>query len=407
MRNFFTNRRTFLVLGGLAACIVIFNRCIGDTGKKPLAVIHPSGKRYAGTDACRSCHQAICDSFQSTVHYLTSCIAGEKYIKGSFEQGKNEFVYDADRKVVMEQHGGGLFQTAYIRGRKERSERFDIVVGSGKKGQTYLYWKGRELYQLPVSYFAGSHSWANSPGFSMDRISFGRNIEARCMECHATYAKEMISSEYDPGQIIYGVSCERCHGPAAEHVEFHEQNPTAQKGKYIVNPAKLQRLRSLNVCALCHSGNMVRMRDAFSFLPGDDLSRYFIADTAHIDSSRLDVHANQYGLLTASKCFRMSETMTCSTCHNTHVKESGNLEVYAIKCMQCHTEGKHNGCSLQPPAGYSMSANCVNCHMPVKASKNLALLLEGKANPTPELVRSHLIAVYPAESKRLLMTKGQ
>jgi hypothetical protein len=35
----------------------------------------------------------------------------------------------------------------------EHTERFDYVIGSGGKGQTYLYWKGDLLFQLPVSYW--------------------------------------------------------------------------------------------------------------------------------------------------------------------------------------------------------------------------------------------------------------
>jgi hypothetical protein len=34
------------------------------------------------------------------------------------------------------------------------SEQFGVVVGSGEKGQTYLYWSDDQLFQLPVSYWA-------------------------------------------------------------------------------------------------------------------------------------------------------------------------------------------------------------------------------------------------------------
>jgi hypothetical protein len=57
---------------------------------------------------------------------------------------------------------------------------------------------------------------------------------------------------------------------------------------------------------------------------------------------------------------------------------------------------------MQPPAGFSMEANCVNCHMPVKESKNLSLLVNAGSAAAPELVRSHLIGVYPAETKKVL-----
>ena len=84
--------------------------------------------------------------------------------------------------------------------------------------------------------------------------------------------------------------------------------------------------------------------------------------------------------------------MTCNSCHNTHVKENGNLAAYAPKCMNCHNQSNHNFCTLQPQAGFSMEANCINCHMPQMDSKNIIMSL------SPELVRTHRIGIYPGES---------
>jgi hypothetical protein len=399
MSSSFSRRRIFLVTGLILTCILVLTQCIQDKPRDAVVIMRPDGQRYAGDDACRSCHRAICDSFISTAHFLTSRVSGKKYIKGSFEEGKNEFVFDAHRKVVMEEKDGRLFQTDYLDGRPVQTERFDIVMGSGKKGQTYLYWKDKELYQLPISYFTSSHSWANSPGYAADKPSFGRPIEARCLECHTGYAQSISDDEYVRDHIIYGV---RCHGPAGKHVDYQLQHPGGRLGKFIVNPSSLSRQQNLDVCALCHSGVMGSRRSAFSFLPGDTLDHFFDRNTAHIDSVNLDVHANQYGLLTASKCFRISGTMTCTTCHNTHVKENGDMAVYGQKCMACHEPAKHNFCTMTPPPGFPMTANCVNCHMPVRASKNLTLLVAGRAAPSPERVRSHRIAIYPDVTEMVL-----
>lgn len=395
-------RRILLVTGIILAAVILFTRCIRDGTGDTKPIVHPNGQRYAGDEACRACHKAICDSFLRTAHYLTSRIADKKYIKGSFAADENEFVFDAHQKVIMEDHADGLFQTAYRDGQPGESQRFDIVMGSGKKGQTYLYWKDKELFQLPISYFTSRHSWANSPGYAPDKPSFERHIEVRCMECHTTYARRLSAYEYDAAGILYGVSCERCHGPAGKHVEFQTQHPDERKGRFIVNPAALSRQQRLDVCALCHSGIMSSNSPSFSFLPGDTLSHFFVPNSSHIDSVNLDVHANQYGLLTASKCFRVSGTMTCSTCHNTHVKENGDMAAYGRKCMSCHQPASHNFCTMTPPPGFSMEANCVNCHMPVRASKNLTLLVAGQNAPSPELVRSHRIAIYPDITKKII-----
>jgi hypothetical protein len=379
--------------------VLIFNRCL-DKGKekdKPVAVRNAKGQQFAGAASCRSCHQAIYDSFIESAHHASSSVASPETIKGSFASNANTFELDSIHKVVMEKNGDVLRQVAYTNGKEERAEPFDIVIGSGKRGQSYLYWKYAGLYQLPVSYFTRLNAWVNSPGFTTKKLFFDRVIEARCLECHTTFAKERFTNEYDPAQIMLGIDCEKCHGAAAEHVDFHTNNPKEQQGKYIISPNGFSRQQKLDACALCHSGTMQSLIPAFSFTPGDTLSGYFTRNAAHIDSSALDVHANQYGLLTASKCFRVSQSMTCGSCHNPHEKERGDLTSYSQKCMSCHTQGSHNFCTVKEPFDAELTGKCVNCHMPVKESRNIMLLTSGKAMPSAQPVRTHLIAVYPGE----------
>ena len=109
----------------------------------------------------------------------------------------------------------------------------DITLGSGRQGQTYLFWQENVLFQLPVSYHAPSDSWSNSPGYPTDQILFNRSVSARCLECHATYFKSGKPTDgnetFDRKQVMLGVDCERCHGPAARHVTFHLKNPSGRK----------------------------------------------------------------------------------------------------------------------------------------------------------------------------------
>jgi len=60
-----------------------------------------------------------------------------------------------------------FFQTAVAGTPPEttsHAERIALVIGSGGKGQTYLYWNGDQLFQLPVSYWVDL-GWINSPGY--------------------------------------------------------------------------------------------------------------------------------------------------------------------------------------------------------------------------------------------------
>ena len=116
------------------------------------------------------------------------------------------------------------------------TQSFDISVGSGYKGQTYLYWRDNKLYQLPISYYTPLNTWCNSPGFPNNYIQFDRIITARCMECHATFASVSGNGDettFDSSHIIYGITCERCHGPAAKHVAYYSTHSQDTLGRFI------------------------------------------------------------------------------------------------------------------------------------------------------------------------------
>ena len=201
--------------------------------------------------------------------------------------------------------------------------------------------------------------------------------------------------------MIYGVDCEKCHGPAAKHVEFEKQNPKDTTGKYIINPALLTRQQSLDFCRLCHGGRLNKTTASFAFQVGDTLSNYFSTQTAVNDADNIDVHGNQYGLLAASKCFRMSQ-MTCNTCHNPHENETGKIELFSQRCISCHRSGHEPLCKLTRKIGSSISQNCIDCHMPVKPSRAIEVFLQGDDAPTPAKMRSHYIKIYPDETKKML-----
>ena len=48
-----------------------------------------------------------------------------------------------------------------------------------------------------------------------------------------------------------------------------------------------------------------------------------------------------------------------------------------------------------------LKENCIDCHMPVKKSKMLTVENEDKKN-IPATLRSHLISIYPDESKKFI-----
>lgn len=386
--------------------VFFLNECINKEKNKSDAGSKYS--EYAGSASCIKCHKNIYDSHIKTAHFQTSSLASQESIRGSFKEGENKFVFTNDRVVSMEKRADSFYQVAYINGIEKKSQRFDIVIGSGTKGQSYASWVGNKLVQMPITYFTSANQWCNSPGYP-DRIAFNRPITSRCLECHTTYVEktsdEGVEPEsFDKNKMLLGVDCEKCHGPAAKHVEFQTQNPDEKKGKFIINPAAFSRQQILDLCALCHGGRLEKIKPSFEFTAGDKLTDYFRIDTVGRSVDAIDVHGNQFGLLQASKCFQMSTTLTCITCHNSHENEKGNVALFSQRCLSCHNNSHDVGmtCKMTATLGAVINQNCTRCHMPEQPSMAIAVLLQGNPFPVPATMHTHLIKIYPEETKKVI-----
>lgn len=406
MKGFINYRYSAITILIIISLVFLFTKCINNDKAEPGVIKNSKGQTFAGSSACANCHKNIYDTHLHTAHYLTSRPASRNFIKGSFEAGKNTFSYNARSVVSLEERDSSFYQVEYDFGAEKNARRIDIVVGSGTMGQSYLYWMKNQLFQLPVTYFGAAHEWSNSPGFP-NKVIFNRFITSRCLECHSTFAKtlsppDIDPEKFDPGQMIYGVDCEECHGPAAQHVEFQSKNPTFTIAKYITNPARLTRQQNMDLCSSCHGGRLFKTRPSFEFTVGDTLSHFFKLDTARPDPNTIDVHGNQNGLLRSSKCFRMSEILTCNTCHNTHEDERGKTALFSQRCMTCHNTAHGPICKMTATLGPEINNNCIDCHMPLKASRIIAVFLPGENAPTAAMIRSHLISIYPEETNKIL-----
>jgi Cytochrome c554 and c-prime len=348
---------------------------------------------YVGDQACKSCHAEKVEDFQQTAHYLTSRLPAKDSILGDFTPKQNVLkTSNPELYFLMEQKGDAFLQTA-VEGEPpytdSRSERFGLVVGSGGKGQTYLYWKGDRLFQLPVSYWR-ELGWVNSPGYRDGVANFQRPIIPRCLECHATYFKPLpdTSNAYDQSRFTVGITCEKCHGPARQHIE-HAPSTSSPPPSTILNPARFDRERQIDLCAWCHAGHGMAVRPAFSYVPGQPLDNYLALPPSDPDAP-IDVHGDQVDLLRRSRCFQ-SSSMTCLTCHDVHTVQH-NPDTFSQRCLSCHKPGT----VAFPRRGHQANSNCINCHMP-KQDTNL-IVFDAQGRKRKPQVRSHWIKIYaPSE----------
>jgi len=364
----------------------------------PADVQRNSRTDYVGDDACRTCHAEHVDTFHRTAHARTSSTADEHSILGKFAPGENilktanpALFFRMDEKVAdgrASEKEPAFFQTA-VQGKPpnttSHTERFALVVGSGGKGQTYLFWKQDQLFQLPVSYWTNL-GWVNSPGYRDGFANFDRPIIPRCLECHATYFDALSPpNHYSSAGFTLGIQCEKCHGPGREHISREASKSAASAASAILNPARFPRDRQMDLCAWCHAGHGEASLPTFSYIPGEPLEKYIELPRPDPDAP-LDVHGSQIEMLKQSRCFAAS-TMTCLTCHDVHATQH-DLADFSKRCLACH---KPDSATFSK-AGHRVSTNCIDCHMPMQETG--LIVFEWNGRKVRPQVRNHWIKVY-------------
>lgn len=388
--------------GAMALPLVLSLQVALSTSQGPTAP--PPGRAVAAEAlSCNPCHEQIVRRYVQTAHFTTSARATARSIKGTFSAGHNVLRTGSPGiSFQMERRGDAFYQTGIDSANaRSATARFDFVIGSGRRGQSYLYWRQGLLFELPVSYLTGLHQWINSPGYRDGEIDFSRMIVPRCLECHST----AFPLTHDRSAITYaggyqlGISCVKCHGDGHRHVQHHASHPGEVRGRYILNPARFSRERQVDNCALCHSGARELRQPPFSYRPGANLDDYLYPASDPVDLMP-DVHGNQVGLLQRSKCFRSSPTMACATCHDVHQPQR-TVAQFAQKCLACHHGLRHPRAA---EIGARLIPECIDCHMPNERSR--AIEINTPSARFALSFRNHAIGVYPEVAASILQSPG-
>ncbi len=404
MRIFFGSRitATISLLAIFVNFIVFCNN--GNNNKKVIAEdpAANSQDQYAGSESCKNCHKDIYQQYSTTAHFHTSATLA----KGSHVlDGQQMVPFNHSTVVKVLQEDSLYYQALYVNGKQQIKQKLDISIGAGNTGKTYLSWRENHLVQLPLFYFAPTQQWVNSPGYG-DKVVFNRLITPRCLECHASnveFSQDITRGniEFKPASLKVGINCEKCHGAAKQHIEFHETHPNDTTGGFTADVSHFTRIQKLDMCAICHGGSMNAIKPPFTFKAGDKLSNHYSYNTVATDVAALDVHGNQYGLLSMSECFNKSE-MTCGSCHSAHNNERGQKALFSQRCMNCHTKADANFCTVQNVSQVLLVKNCIDCHMPEQPSKTIEFLEPLTNKTVSATMRSHLIKVYPGDSKKIM-----
>jgi cytochrome c552 len=432
-----------LVLGAGAAGLLMMRAASPQLAETSVRgrPIQVAADAYVSSDTCRACHPSQYASWRASYHRTMTQVATPEAVVASF----NHVVVNEvpGNPIELERRGSEFWATLNdpdsapaAGGPPSRMQRQIVMTTGSHQQQAYWYRTGhsRVLGQLPVMYLIGDERWIPRPAAFMRPPTDGVFSETGrwngvCINCHATHGKWMfeagIPSNLSDAQSVdtttaeFGIACEACHGPAAEHVRTN-QNPARRYVSHlfgaadtsIVQPQRLLPVRTSEVCGQCHGVWNYYERDderrvnllGFPFRPGDELrkTRFVLQPAVDRDSptaaqilsrdpglvrdsfwsdGMIRVSGREYNGLIDSPCFTRAEDakkISCSSCHTMHKADTDPRSLHAWAdthqvssgldgnegCLQCHEQLRSHLTAHTKHAPASTGSSCYNCHMP-------------------------------------------
>jgi hypothetical protein len=400
---------------------------------------------YVSSDTCKACHPAQYEAWHGSFHRTMTQLPTTDTVRADFDGVRvtdlpgNPIDLELRENEFWAEFGDPDWKSSGA-GERPRIRRQIVMLTGSHYQQVYWYRtdRTRVVGQLPATYLINERRWiprdsallhppVEKPGSETGRWN------AICVNCHATDGKRRFDAPADVETVgassmtadtrvgEFGIACEACHGPAAEHAR-QNRNPMRRYWQYltgkadrsaIVQPAQLNPVLSSQVCGQCHGVweffDQEAERQANSiglkYRPGDELreTRVVVQPAKNQDSptvraildaypgylndsfwsdGMIRVSGREYNGLIDSPCFRNAtdekHTLTCFSCHTMHktpddprpIAEWADTHQVAAgmdsngACLQCHAAIGTNVPAHTKHQPASTGSSCYNCHMP-------------------------------------------
>jgi hypothetical protein len=288
---------------------------------------------------CATCHAAEAGSQPATpmghaMEAVAECAILKTHPVLTFKTGK--YSYRIERKgsesIYSVTDGVATFTTS-----------IGWAFGLGRAGQTYVFQRDGEFYESRVSFYKaidgldltmGAINQAPLDLLQAAGREMGKQGSAQCFHCHASHGGEGLV--LDMASLVPGVQCERCHGPATDHLAGFQNGKITPMKKVTDGTAEQMN----NFCGQCH-------RTWDEIVTGPKLG---------VANVRFQPYR-----ITNSKCYDSADArISCVTCHNPHKPLNLDAASYDSKCLACHAPGRNAAAQLCKVS----KNNCASCHMP-------------------------------------------
>lgn len=284
--------------------------------------------QFAGAQVCAQCHASLARAQSASRHAAALRPAAQTDLAALMnarpmrERSGIAFSYSPREDGVA---------VSIAQGAARIDALLEWAFGAGAQGITPVARREGVYYEHRLSWYrepghaARTLGHPGAPSETPEKalgIAQSNATITKCFACHATG----VRPGPDLTGMTPGVTCERCHGPGAAHVKSALPADVARL-------SKLNAQESVQQCAECHRA------------------------TAPLDDPAT-VRYQPVGL-SASRCFQVSGTLSCITCHDPHADASQDAKFYAAKCLGCHAAG---GAAIKQ-CQRAEKADCLPCHM--------------------------------------------
>ncbi|MBK8979306.1 MAG: C cytochrome precursor [Planctomycetes bacterium] len=366
---------------------------------------------YVTSTTCRACHAREYATWHDSYHRRMTQRASPQAVIGDFDdvtltRSAETWQLSRDGDDYWIDMPDPVVAPGTRAGRVRR--KVSMTTGSHHM-QLYWYETGysRVMGLLPFAFLNQEQRWIPRQAAFIQPYSETVQLETGqwtlvCIKCHATHGRPRADMDQsglhgaDTQVSEFAIACEACHGPAEEHVRANRDplrryalHASGEGDPTIVNPARLDHRRSVEVCGQCHgifdlklSGKALQdyFVQGMPYRPGDDLSKTRPTTQKGMEEQfwpdgEARVAGREFNGISSSACFQRGD-MTCLTCHELHQHtgdtrprdewmedqlHTGDLDATCLRC--------HQAIAADVPAHThhevgSTGSRCDNCHMP-------------------------------------------
>jgi predicted CXXCH cytochrome family protein len=354
----------FIVTGS----VILFECC------KTSPQVSAQPNAFTGNTSCQPCHAKEHEEWLGSHHYMAMQPANDSTVYGDF----NNAVFTADGVTTkfFRENGKFMMHTEDEDG-VYRNLEVKYIFGFTPLQQYLVEFPGGRMQATRMSWDTKEKKWFNQyagqkipAGDWLHWTGNGQNWNTMCASCHSTHVKKGYDVESDTYATTYNdinVSCESCHGPGKNHIDYINGNDYKKgnkvEGSLLQMYKKADKIATINQCGYCHAR---RSDITENPLPGHEVLDDYIPELPTTDFFYADGQMNDedynYTPFLQSKMFQRG--VQCNDCHSPH---SGKLKLDGpLVCAQCHAKDYFESEQHTLHKVGTVGVNCISCHMPTK-----------------------------------------